>query len=339
MNLNLFFINLISLLFFFILYKNINFITEKLNLIDYPDKKRKLHKKKTPLIGGLIIFLCFVYLIVIDQLFSINSNFIFKIIFILSPIFIIGLLDDIHNFSPTNKTISLSLLILLFLYFDKQFLLKELYFDDFKKIYLLNDLFSYFITTFCLLLLINAFNMTDGVNGLAHSILFLWLIILIILFNLNITFYFFALIIFLSCILNYQGKYFLGNSGSLFLSSFIGLLTIYLYNSNLNFRNLINVEKIILIFLIPGLDMLRLFILRISNNKSPFSGDVNHFHHYLVKNFYLHKAIILYLFLILWPFIFIQFYKVKYFFIFLIQAIIFFFLVSYFKNKKNLRIS
>lgn len=339
MNLNLLFINLISLLFFFILYKNINFITEKLNLIDYPDKKRKLHKKKTPLIGGLIIFLCFVYLIVIDQLFSINSNFIFKIIFISSPIFIIGLLDDIHNFSPTNKTISLSLLILLFLYFDKQFLLKEFYFDDFKKIYLLNDLFSYFITTFCLLLLINAFNMTDGVNGLAHSILFLWLIILIILFNLNITFYFFALIIFLSFILNYQGKYFLGNSGSLFLSSFIGLLTIYLYNSNLNFRNLINVEKIILIFLIPGLDMLRLFILRISNNKSPFAGDVNHFHHYLVKNFYLHKAIILYLFLILWPFIFIQFYKVKYFFIFLIQAIIFFFLVSYFKNKKNLRIS
>jgi UDP-GlcNAc:undecaprenyl-phosphate GlcNAc-1-phosphate transferase len=334
MYLNLLFINLISLLFFFILYKNINLITKKLNLIDYPDKKRKLHKKKTPLIGGLIIFLCFVYLIVIDQLFSINSNFIFKIIFILSPIFIIGLLDDIHNFSPTNKTISLSLLILLFLYFDKQFLLKELYFDDFKKIYLLNDLFSYFITTFCLLLLINAFNMTDGVNGLAHSILFLWLIILIILFNLNITFYFFALIIFLSFILNYQGKYFLGNSGSLFLSSFIGLLTIYLYNSNLNLRNLINVEKIILIFLIPGLDMLRLFILRISNNKSPFSGDVNHFHHYLVKNLYLHKAIILYLFLILWPFIFIQFYKVKYFFIFLIQAIIFFFLVSYFKNKK-----
>lgn len=339
MNLNLLFINLISLLLFFILYKNINLITEKLNLIDYPDKKRKLHKKKTPLIGGLIIFLCFVYLIVIDQLFSINSNFILKLIFILSPIFIIGLLDDIHNFSPTNKTISLSLLILLFLYFDKQFLLKELYFDDFKKIYLLNDLFSYFITTFCLLLLINAFNMTDGINGLAHSILFLWLIILIILFNLNITFYFFALIIFLSFLLNYQGKYFLGNSGSLFLSSFIGLLTIYLYNSNLNFRNLINVEKIILIFLIPGLDMLRLFILRISNNKSPFSGDINHFHHYLVRNFYLHKAIILYLFLILWPFIFIQFYKVKYFFIFLIQAIIFFFLVSYFKNKKNLRVS
>jgi UDP-GlcNAc:undecaprenyl-phosphate GlcNAc-1-phosphate transferase len=296
-----------------------------------------LHKKKTPLIGGLLIFLCFVYLVIIDQLFYTNSNLNFKIIFILLSIFIIGLLDDIHNFSPSIKTISLSFLILFFLYFDKQFLLKELYFDDFKKIYLLSDFFSYFITTFCLLLLINAYNMTDGVNGLAHSISVLWLIILIILFNLNITFYFIVLIIFLSFILNYQGKYFLGNSGSLFISSFIGLLAIYLYNSNLDAENLLNVEKIILIFLIPGLDMLRLFILRISNNKSPFSGDLNHFHHYLVKNLYLHRAIILYLFLILWPFIFIQFYKIKYFFIFLIQSIIFFFLVSYFKKKLKIK--
>jgi UDP-GlcNAc:undecaprenyl-phosphate GlcNAc-1-phosphate transferase len=337
MNLILLFTNSISLLIFFILYKNINLITKKLNLIDYPDKKKKLHKKKTPLIGGLLIFLCFVYLVIIDQLFYTNSNLNFKIIFILLSIFIIGLLDDIHNFSPSIKTMSLSFLILFFLYFDKQFLLKELYFDDFKKIYLLSDFFSYFITTFCLLLLINAYNMTDGVNGLAHSISVLWLIILIILFNLNITFYFIVLIIFLSFILNYQGKYFLGNSGSLFISSFIGLLAIYLYNSNLDAENLLNVEKIILIFLIPGLDMLRLFILRISNNKSPFSGDLNHFHHYLVKNLYLHRAIILYLFLILWPFIFIQFYKIKYFFIFLIQSIIFFFLVSYFKKKLKIK--
>ena len=93
-----------------------------------------------------------------------------------------------------------------------------------------------------------------------------------------------------------------------------------------------------LIFLIPGLDMLRLFILRISNKKSPFAGDTNHFHHYLLKKFYLHKIIIIYLSLILWPFIFIQFYKIKYSLIFLIQAIIFFFLVSYFKNNKNYKV-
>ena len=334
MNLNLLFANLISVLIFFILYKNKNFITIKFNLIDHPDKNKKLHKTKTPLIGGLLIFVCVVYLITVDQLFIMNNNFVTKIIIILFPIFIIGVLDDLYNLSPAKKIIFLSSLILLFLYFNKDFLLKELYFDDFKKIYSLNDTLSLFITTFCLLLLINAFNMSDGINGLAHSISVLWLIILIIFFDLNITFYFITLIIFLSFILNYQGKYFLGNSGSLFVSSFIGLLTIYLYNVNLNTRNLFSVEKIILIFLIPGLDMLRLFILRLSKKKSPFLGDLDHFHHLLISNLNLHKAIIYYLLLILWPFIFVEFYKIKYFFIFILQAIIFFFLISFFKNNK-----
>ena len=334
MSLNLLFANLISVLIFFILYKNKNFITKKFNLIDHPDKNRKLHQTKTPLIGGLLIFVCVVYLITIDQLFIINTNFIAKIITILLPIFIIGLLDDIYNLSPAKKIIFLSTLILLFLYFNKDFLLKELYFDDFKKTYLLNETLSLFITTFCLLLLINAFNMSDGINGLAHSISILWLIILIVFFGLNITFYFITLIIFLSFVLNYQGKYFLGNSGSLFISSFIGLLTIYLYNFNLSTKNLFSVEKIILIFLIPGLDMLRLFILRLSNKKSPFLGDLDHFHHLLISNLHLHKAIIYYLLLVLWPFIFVEFYKIKYFFIFLLQSIIFFFLASLFKNSK-----
>jgi UDP-GlcNAc:undecaprenyl-phosphate GlcNAc-1-phosphate transferase len=176
--------------------------------------------------------------------------------------------------------------------------------------------------------------MSDGINGLAHSISILWLIILIVFFGLNITFYFITLIMFLSFVLNYQGKYFLGNSGSLFISSFIGLLTIYLYNFNLGTKNLFSVEKIILIFLIPGLDMLRLFILRLSNKKSPFLGDLDHFHHLLISNLHLHKAIIYYLLLVLWPFIFVEFYKIKYFFIFLLQFIIFFFLVSLFKNSK-----
>jgi UDP-GlcNAc:undecaprenyl-phosphate GlcNAc-1-phosphate transferase len=176
--------------------------------------------------------------------------------------------------------------------------------------------------------------MSDGINGLAHSISILWLIILMALFNLNVTFYFITLIIFLSFIFNYQGKYFLGNSGSLFISSFIGLLTIYLYNSSLNSKNLLSVEKVILIFLIPGLDMLRLFIIRLSNKKSPFLGDLDHFHHLLISNLPLYKAIIYYLLLILWPFIFLEFYKIKYFFIFLLQSIIFLFLVSLFKNSK-----
>ena len=330
------FINLSSVLIFYLIYINKNFFVKRFNLIDKPNIK-KIHRVKTPLIGGVLIFLNLIYLIFINQLLFDDKSFPTNLVYILFPIFIIGILDDILNLSPIKKILLLSTVIIFFLYFNSFFLLKELYFSDFKKIYSLNNFFSFFITTLCLLLLINAFNMSDGINGLAHSISILWLIILTIIFNLSAIYYFIILIIFLSFVLNYKGLYFLGNSGSLFLSSFIGLITIYSYNTNLIYKNLVSVEKVILIFLIPGLDMLRLFILRIANKKSPFTGDLGHFHHVLSLNLRLPFVICYYLFLIFWPFIFIQFYKIKYSFIFVMQAILFFFIISYFKNKKKIK--
>ena len=61
---------------------DLKLITKKFNLIDYPDKKRKLHNSKTPLFGGLLFFICLIYIIIIDQLININNNFIIKIFFI-----------------------------------------------------------------------------------------------------------------------------------------------------------------------------------------------------------------------------------------------------------------
>ena len=323
---------------FYFIYRNKDFISNKINIIDYPDTKRKRHITKTSLIGGLLIFSCLIYIVCIDQIFQITQNYIFKVTIILIPIFLIGLLDDIHNLSPRTKTISLLFFLIIFFYSNDEFLLKEIYFDDFKKIYLLNNkLLSLSITTLCALLLINAFNMCDGINGLAHSIVILWLVSLILTFNLNITFYFIVSIILLSLLFNIKGKYFLGNSGSLLLGTFISLITIYLYNHYLHSKERISAENIVLIFLIPGLDMMRLFIVRIANNKNPFIGDRDHFHHYLIKNIDLGKSILLYLILMSWPLVLIKTHKIKYFFIMILQMIVFSFLVSYF-CKKNLRL-
>jgi len=334
----LFIIYSFCFLIFYLIYRNKNFISNRINIIDYPDIKRKHHITKTSLIGGLLIFSCLIYIVCVDQIFQINKNYILKVTIVLIPIFLIGLLDDIHNLSPKTKTISLLFFLTIFFYLNNEFLLKEIYFDDFKTIYLLNNkLVSLSITTLCVVLLINAFNMCDGINGLAHSILVLWLAALILFFNLNITFYFIVSIIILSLLFNLKGKYFLGNSGSLLLGTFISLITIYLYNQNLHSKERISVENIVLIFLIPGLDMMRLFINRIANNKNPFIGDRNHFHHYLIKNIDLSKTILLYLILMVWPLILIKTYKIKFFFIMILQMIIFSFLVSYF-YKKNQRL-
>ena len=44
-------------------------------------------------------------------------------------------------------------------------------------------------------------------------------------------------------------------------------------------------EKILILFFLPLIDAIRLFIQRIFNNKSPFQRDLNHFHHLVLSNF------------------------------------------------------
>ena len=88
--------------------------------------------------------------------------------------------------------------------------------------------------------------------------------------------------------LNYLNKSFLGDSGCFVISILIGLLSISFYN--LGFIKYS--DNIFLLMLIPGIDMLRLFILRLKNKKNPFSPDRNHIHHLLQNNFGTKKAIL-----------------------------------------------
>ena len=60
------------------------------------------------------------------------------------------------------------------------------------------------------------------------------------------------------------------------ISAIIGCSFIYQYQ---NFDNFLHGDQIFLILLIPSLDMLRLFVVRIIKGKHPFKGDLKHLHH------------------------------------------------------------
>jgi len=111
---------------------------------------------------------------------------------------------------------------------------------------------------------------------------------------------------------NYKGKFFLGDSGSLMLGSLIGVIFITHYNLEMNFvSNKISLEKIFIIFMMPGIDMSRLFIERIMNKKNPFLADNNHLHHYMFKIFNLNLTLIFYLIIVLVPILLEQFNLIK----------------------------
>ena len=149
---------------------------------------------------------------------------------------------------------------------------------------------------FCSLLLINAINMSDGINGLS-AILQISIFIFLIYFNYNneiltnknlifskyfvLFSYFYIMTLFIFLIFNLLNKVFLGDGGS-FLLSFILINSLLLNYKNLDF---FYPENILMLLWLPGLDMLRLFIIRVKNKTNPFRPDQNHFHHILRKLF------------------------------------------------------
>ena len=81
---------------------------------------------------------------------------------------------------------------------------------------------------------------------------------------------------------NYKKKLFLGDSGSNILATLISFVLIKEYNYE---HGSIYCEEIFLLMLIPGVDMLRLFINRIIRGKNPFLSDDQHLHHLYLNKF------------------------------------------------------
>lgn len=309
----------ITLLFFscfasIVVSINAHKISNYFNLIDKPDFKRKTHKKNVPLTGSVSIILIFIIVLLLDLFLEIIIDRDYRLILISSLfIYIIGYVDDRFGLTPVKKIVLISLITLFTIISSEDLILSRFYISFYDTFFYL-DYFAIFFTVLCILTLTNAFNLIDGINGLAIGIIIIWflsymflfsnsfnsypldgfnLFIILLLINLVIIFYF-----------NFQGKFFLGDSGALFLSYFFGLLIIKSVNINYNQDILLgySAENIFLIFLIPFCDMIRVMILRVEKRTSPFVGDRNHFHHLMFNYFSNNKfSIFVYFFFIILP--------------------------------------
>jgi UDP-GlcNAc:undecaprenyl-phosphate/decaprenyl-phosphate GlcNAc-1-phosphate transferase len=183
---------------------------------------------------------------------------------------------------------------------DSELKINNLFFFYSDNIYLKNNFFfNYVLSILCILLFLNAFNFIDGINGLASTVglsFFLYLIIKNPLI-LNL-YYFFIISLLFFLFINTKYKVFLGDSGNYLISICIAII---LLKENSDQPSLYYAEEIFLLLLIPGLDMLRLFIVRILNKSNPFKGDQNHLHHRLFNKFGNLKTVLIYLVIINLP--------------------------------------
>ena len=275
-----------------LIFNFLKFICFKINLIDQPNKI-KVHRNPVPLIGGILFLLTLMF---VDWFYNIKY-YNFYLILIIG---LIGILDDIKNLKPNFKLLITFITILLIVSYDTSLQIKFINFKLLNSLYFPNNIFlNILLPTLCLMLLLNAFNMSDGINGLAILIFLSWSAYLTI--KLPVLFYTFLPFIIISLffiIYNLSGKAFLGDGGNYMLSMLIG--GIIIKQNNIDPSTFI-AEEIFLILFIPGIDMLRLFIERIRNKKNPFIGDKNHLHHYLFKKYGNTKTLIIYLFYINFP--------------------------------------
>jgi len=274
-------------------------------LIDNPDNIRKLHSRPVLMIGGIFIANYFIF----TSVYLFLNGYINLSIILLTSIlvFFIGLIDDHYSLSAYKKLFYLSIILLVALNLENSIRIETLYFSTFDRVFDVKE-YSFFLTSLCILLLINCLNLSDGINGLAVGISIIWIIFNIYYANIVVTIFlapliFLLILIFFSI---FKGEFFLGDNGSLIISCFVSLITILNYNQNLlNDERLISTENIFILFMLPGLDMFRLFLERILKKKDPFSGDRNHLHHLLMKRFSLKTTLIIYLFIMIF-FIFID---------------------------------
>jgi len=282
-------------IFFLFFFKKISIL---IGLFDIPDGKRKKHLISTPAMGGVLLYFNLIFFF----LFKIFNNFYFAeesvlIFFFFSSLFFgIGFIDDKYNLKPNTKIILFSLFIYILLYLDNNLLINNLKFSFIEKTLNL-QIFSTLFTILSFLLFLNAFNMFDGIN-LQSSIYSFFIFSIFILKGIYIEL---SLVVFIFLIhfiyLNYNNKCFLGDNGTLLISFIIS----YIFLKSTNVQNTFNADEIFLIMLIPGLDLLRLAIFRISIKKNPFSPDRNHIHHLLVNRFGLYNSLSILFFFIIIP--------------------------------------
>ncbi len=311
-------------------------ISKIVNIFDKPDKHLKKHKSNVPLLGGVIMIINLLIL----SIFSIFSGIPFEnllvskkeyvsIFLLVSGFFLLGLYDDRFKLNPDKKFILSIILAILALTLNKNLLIENFNLSFYDKTIILNE-FSFFFTLFCIIILINALNFYDGING--QSLIFF--IIVFGYLSLQSPLQLLYLILIFICVfilfLNLKNKVFLGDSGIYVLGSILVILLIYEHNT---FRTIKFADEIFLLLILPGVDLLRLTLTRIINGKSAFYGDRNHIHHLLIKKYSLLFSNFTLFSISVIPVILYTYLKFSFFFVFFIFLVIYFFLIQFLNSN------
>ena len=248
---------------------------------------RSSHKSLATRTGGIGIFATLLF---ISFYFYLNKIelFDYSLFIPLGIMFMVGVYDDFYNANFKMKF--LLQIIVAKIIIDQGYVITN--YHGLFGLYEVPWILAQFSTVFVFLVVVNAMNFIDGIDGLAISQA-LKSLLLIEFFSLEqtdlspliylliaslIPLYFFNL--------KNNNKVFLGDSGSLFLGTLVSISLFYVLGNEYRFKPNFQVNKTLFsvaVIFYPLVDLLRVFILRIKDGKSPFIADQRHIHHLLLN--------------------------------------------------------
>ncbi|MBN4072255.1 undecaprenyl/decaprenyl-phosphate alpha-N-acetylglucosaminyl 1-phosphate transferase [Flavobacteriales bacterium AH-315-E23] len=273
-------------------------VAEKKMLVDEPDEKRKLHKVGIPSVGGIIIFAATLFSYALwfpaeiqDGQTVINADLKYVVATLL-VLFFVGIKDDIIGTSPVKKLVA-HFIVGLILVTMADIRLTSMH--GLFGIQAIPEWASIFLSLFTYIVISNAFNLIDGVDGLAAGIglivcvaFGIWFFIAGELTYASLAFSLGGALLSFLIFNFYPAKIFMGDSGALIIGLIVSILAIKMIEFPRNHLppDLVGLSKpvfAIAVLIYPLFDTLRIFINRTVKGQSPFSPDNKHMHHRLLK--------------------------------------------------------
>ncbi|WP_207495575.1 MraY family glycosyltransferase [Aridibaculum aurantiacum] len=273
-------------------------VANEKKLYDVPDDKRKIHTSPIPSLGGLGMFIGFTVSLLLTYNFVQGAPEFQYYLAAFLVIFFVGIKDDILILSAGKKFIG-QLIVSGILIFKANLVITNM--QGFMGINEIPVFAQYLLTMFASVVIINAFNLIDGVDGLAGTVGAVTSLLFGTFFLLNGNYAYAtlgftfsgAIIAFLYYNFN-PAKIFMGDTGSLLIGLVNTILVIKFIETGATYTAFpITAAPAVGfgILLIPLMDTLRVFGMRIMKGKSPFSPDRNHIHHLLLDRGFNHKGV------------------------------------------------
>lgn len=254
-----------------------------IQLVDKPNA-RKNHTGQVPLAGGIAVWIASMATVMVSNPSWLSLMEIRYILAAGSTILLVGIVDD-----KMDLRASLKLIIqfgLAYFAFAGGIRIESLH--GIFGIYEIPLLFQFGVTVIVITGVVNAFNLMDGIDGLAAGLslvafsMFTFLAVLtgntmLAYLYLSITG---ALLGFMRFNLSKSKKVFMGDAGSLFMGFVLVVSAITLIQSASGTADIwLVLSMVIGVLALPVLDSLRVYRSRAKQGYSPFRADRTHFHH------------------------------------------------------------